>query len=110
MPILILNVTTGVTFKYKYHKLASLTSQSREYFGFLLQIPEYSSIFSISISSQSIMFTNDQMTAGNAINKRCVLCRDSKYIMSRPSALAAPVPLSSSHHISVLPILQMSLI
>ena len=50
------------------------------------------------------------MTAGNAINKRCVLCRDSKYIMSRPSALAAPIPLSSSHHISVLPILQMSLI
>ena len=75
MPILILNVTTGVTFKYKYHKLASLTSQSREYFGFLLQIQEYSSIFSISISSQNIMFTNDQMTAGNAINMRCVLCR-----------------------------------
>ena len=50
------------------------------------------------------------MTAGNAINKRCVLCRDSKYIMSRPSALAAPIPLSSSNHISVLPILQMSLI
>ena len=59
MPILILNVTTGVTFKYKYHKLASLTSQSREYSWFLLQISEYSSIFPISISSQNTLFTND---------------------------------------------------
>ena len=63
MPILILNVTTGVTFKYKYHKLATLTSQSREYSWFRLQITEESTApysQSASHSPQNILFTNDR--------------------------------------------------
>ena len=79
MPILILNVTTGVTFKYKYHKLASLTSQSREYSWFLLQISQYSSIFPISISSQNTLFTND--------SRKC-----NQYEMSFVSALSTSHP------------------
>ena len=73
MPILILNVTTGVTFKHKYHKLASLTSQSGEYSWLLLQITEDTAQCSQSESRQKTFCYVYQwsVTAGNAINMRC---------------------------------------
>ena len=83
MPILILNVTTGVTFKYKYHKLASLTSQSGEYSWLLLQITESTAQFSQSASRHKTFCYVYQcpVTTGNAINMRCVVfCAGAKYI------------------------------
>ena len=83
MPILILNVTTGVTFKYKYHKLASLTSQSGEYSWLLLQITESTAQFSQSASRHKTFCYVYQwpVTTGNAINMRCVVfCAGAKYM------------------------------